>query len=438
MYSEPTPRRPRRHAAARLLVAAAVLTALPFLACGKKGDPRPPLRQVPQRSDDLLLAQRGHELLVDFAYPKTSTAGLALPPLDRVEVWTVVRPVPERLRQPAEGAMTEEIAADEETAAGMEAEAATETEAAAEGESAEASGGTEVSGGAEVSGGGGTPAAPSAAEAEAERLRELLRPLDGPLFQSSAQLVRTFRGDELSTAISGDRIELRVPLPEPLPEAPQIYYLAVRTAVGDDVSDFSRQGRIVPRTPPPPPGQFVVEQRGDGIEVSWQVDEDPEVIGYNLYRRDARSRAFAGPVARPTRDRDSFFDRTVTVGETYIYSVTAILSRQPLIESAITEVREVDYRDRFPPPVPGSLVALAEEGRVRVVWEDSDAPDLAGYLVSRRSGDGDFVRLTAEPWTPTEYVDTDVTPGVIYDYRVVAVDGAGNESEAAEASTEAR
>jgi fibronectin type 3 domain-containing protein len=182
----------------------------------------------------------------------------------------------------------------------------------------------------------------------------------------------------------------------------------------------------------------VVEQRGDGIEVSWKVDEDPDVVGYHLYRRDAHSRAFGGPVARPTRDSDSFFDRTVTVGETYIYSVTAIVSRQPLIESAITEVREVDYRDRFPPPVPGSLVALAEDGRVRVVWEDSDAPDLAGYVVSRRSGDGDWVRLTGEPQGGTEYVDTDVTAGVTYDYRVVAVDGAGNESDAAEASTEAR
>jgi hypothetical protein len=425
MCSEPC-RRPRRLAASWLL-AAAVLTVLPFLACGKQGDPRPPLRQVPQRSDDLLVAQRGYELLVDFTYPKTSTAGLALPPVDRVEVWSVVRPVPERMLEPAAGATEEEAMAEEAMAEGG-------TDAAATDEAAGAAAGGEGESEAE------TAAAPvsSAAAAEVERQRELLRPLDGPIFEASAELVRTFRGDELATAISGDHIELRIPLPEPLPDEPQIYYLAVRTAVGDDVSDFSRQGRIVPRTPPPPPGRFVVEQRGDGIEVSWQVDADPEVVGYNLYRRDARSRAFAGPVARPTRDRDSFFDRTVTVGETYIYSVTAILSRQPLIESAITEVREVDYRDRFPPPVPGSLVALAEEGRVRVVWEDSDAPDLAGYLVSRRSGDGDFVRLTAEPWTPTEYPDTDVTPGVTYDYRVVAVDGSGNESEAAEASTEAR
>jgi hypothetical protein len=83
-------------------------------------------------------------------------------------------------------------------------------------------------------------------------------------------------------------------------------------------------------------------------------------------------------------------------------------------------------------------VALAEEGRVRVVWEGSDADDLAGYLLSRRHGEGDFEPLFDDPRTGSEYLDEAVEAGETYTYRVVAVDLSGNQSEAAEASTEAR
>lgn len=406
MCSDRPPAPAARRAASRAaLPALLVLALLVSAACGKKGDPQPPLRFVPQTTEDLAASQRGFEVLLELPYPTTTTAGMALPGLERVEVWRAARPVPARLRvRPEE-----------------------DTEETGDVESMETS----------------REEAEVRARAEArERRQELNQPLPEPEFQAGAETVAVFAGDSLASAVVGDRIVLRLGLPRPLPDPPEIHYYAVRTvAEGGDASALSPQAVLPTRTPPEPPRDFQVEAEVDGVEISWRAAEEPEVVGYNLYRRDARSRVFTTPVARPPKGSDRFFDRTVTVGETYIYTVTAVASRQPLVESALVEVREVDYRDRFPPPTPASLVALAEEGRVRVVWEGVEADDLAGYLVSRRRGagdEGDFRLLTPEPRTGTEYVDGAVERGVVYTYRVIARDLVGNESDPAEATTEAR
>ena len=101
----------------------------------------------------------------------------------------------------------------------------------------------------------------------------------------------------------------------------------------------------------------------------------------------------------------------------------------PPIESAIASEREVRYQDRFAPPPPTELVALAETGRVRLVWRASEAEDVVGYIVYRRAGgDGGFERISAQPVENAEFTDTGAASGRTYTYRVTAVDAAGNES----------
>jgi hypothetical protein len=77
---------------------ALVLVILPLvvgatLACGKKGPPLPPLRYNPVAATDLSVRQQGAELLLTLAYPTTTIAGLALPGLESVEIWRLLRPV---------------------------------------------------------------------------------------------------------------------------------------------------------------------------------------------------------------------------------------------------------------------------------------------------------------------------------------------------------
>lgn len=60
-------------------------------ACGKKGDPRPPLRIVPSRTDDLTVVQQGELLSLRMSYPATTTAGEPLGEIEAVEIWHLER-----------------------------------------------------------------------------------------------------------------------------------------------------------------------------------------------------------------------------------------------------------------------------------------------------------------------------------------------------------
>lgn len=353
----------------RRIVVLALLAAA--LGCGKQAPPLPPLRNVPAPVKDLTVVQQGPQLLLSFTYPTVTPAGTALGGISAVEIWSVGRPAP---------------------------------------------------------------------DAKAN-------PLDVKEFGPVAKPVQKIAGADLTSATSGSRIDISLPLPPtttttpappPVPgttpaapagPTPLAAYFAVRTFGKEgDRSDFSNIVSLVPKTPPAAPQQVTATARGDGILVEW-TPVAGTVAGYNVYRRGSTERANAKPVHTAGPTEKSWLDNTARFGQGYIYSVTALSQIQPPIESAIAAEREVRYVDRFPPPAPTELVALAEAGRVRLVWRPSEAEDVAGYLVYRRSEEGGKLeRVTPQPVVAAEYVDTAVAAGKTYVYRVTAIDQTGNES----------
>jgi hypothetical protein len=376
------------------LLVVSALALLPLAAgCGKQGPPLPPLRYVPAATKDLAAVQQGPRILLTFSYPQVTPAGIALQGISTVEVWSASRP---------------------------------------------ALGGT----------------------ANAMDTRE---------FATSGKLLQKVAGADLTAATAGSRIEISLPLPEltaplpptppgvkpaapPVPPAPPAppaagtttatapatppaptplaTYYAVRTfgKTGGDHSDFSNVASVVPKAPPSAPEHVTVTARADGIQVEWSPAQGT-VVGYNIYRRNAQERSNGKPIHTAGAVEKSWLDNTARFGQSYIYTATALAQQSPPIESGIASEREIHYVDRFAPPPPSELVALAEPGRIRLVWRASDADDLAGYVVYRRAGTGGaFERVTAQPVVAAEYVDTSVTKGQTYTYRVTAVDQAGNES----------
>ena len=193
-----------------------------------------------------------------------------------------------------------------------------------------------------------------------------------------------------------------------------------------DRSALSNQALLMPKEPPQPPEGVTVTPQADGILVAWKAA--PNGGGYAIYRRAATERFSSKPLALARGGETRHLDQTARFGQSYIYSVTTMDAKQPQVESAIKAEQEIHYVDVYPPPVPEELVAVAEAGRARLVWRQSEAPDLAGYIVFRKGAKGDWVRLTAKPIAATNYVDTTVASGQGYDYRVTAIDLTGNES----------
>jgi hypothetical protein len=88
------------------------------------------------------------------------------------------------------------------------------------------------------------------------------------------------------------------------------------------------------------------------------------------------------------------------------------------------------FADRFAPSPPRDLLAASVPGAISLIWEASDAKDVAGYLVLRaEAGNATLTPLTTQPTTALRYRDDTVQSGTRYVYAVIAIDRAGNRSD---------
>jgi len=63
-------------------------------ACGKRGDPHPPVPVIPKATTDLTVFQRGTKVLLTWSYPSLTTAGQNLNEIKRVTVYRTVDELP--------------------------------------------------------------------------------------------------------------------------------------------------------------------------------------------------------------------------------------------------------------------------------------------------------------------------------------------------------
>ena len=247
-------------------------------------------------------------------------------------------------------------------------------------------------------------------------------------FESDAQQLFTLRGTELQSSIVGNRIQLRLPLQDPLPEERTANIFAVRTLKGDEVSEFSNRAVLVPQAPPSPVSGLNAEAKPASIQLSWNPASD--AAAFDIFRRFATERGYGEPVARVDGGKSSFNDRKVKYGEQYIYTVRTVTNDGFELSSEPAGDVEIVYEDRFPPRLPRNIVALPERGSVRLRWDPSPDADTVGYLVFRYDPirGGDFERLTTDPVAGTEFLDRGLSSGLTFSYKIQAVDGVGNES----------
>ena len=434
---------PRRHrptalGAAASRGAAALACALMVsaaVACGKKGDPTPPPRLIPAQVTDLRVQQTGDELQLAMTYPAVTTGGLPLPSIEAAEIVALRLPAPPSGAPPpvvdprifeASAQVAKRLEGAELAAATRGAKLVMELDA------------TPGSTFGPRTGGEG-PVVPAAEPAAESAAADTAAP-DAPeaAAQDAAALEAT-APEAPPEAPAGEAPATGAPATGargPEPPAPTLL-LAVRT-IGPrgHASPLSNVVGIAPGMPPAPPGSLTAEPTASGIQLTWTAGAGAGFdAGFDVLRRIAGERAFGDPVAQLGPDGFSHLDATAAFGTRYEYAIRTVARRDPLVESADGPVRAVEYRDVFAPPAPGGLVALAEEGRVRLLWERVEAPDLAGYRLYREQNGGAAVELPRGPGAGTDHTDDQVRAGSTYVYRVTAVDTQDNESTPSEPAT---
>jgi hypothetical protein len=359
----------------------AVLLLFALVACGKRGDPHPPIPVIPKATTDLLVAQRGPKVLLSWGYPSLTTAGKSMTGIKRVAVWRSLEE---------------------------------------------------------------SPAAQSAGNPSSIQLFAKVPALIPVKFLKVRTRVDSIEGAKLPAATAGARLtyEDTPPLHTADGRPVRLTY-AVVTEGQSANSDLSNLVSIVPMDVPAPPSALTATARREGVVLTWTAPDatisgakNPVIAGYNVYRFPHGQPAdeFATPANTSPLAATTFTDNP-PYGE-HDYFVTALAAPgPPRVESEPSPVAGANFKDLVAPPPPTGLTALVETGAVRLVWDPVDAPDLAGYKVYRTEGTGieqlrpvGTIPLTPQLLTATNYRDTGVNPGISYYYEVVSVDKTGNES----------
>jgi len=366
------------------------LLLLPLaVACGKKGDPQPPLPRGPAAISDLAVEQEGEEAVLTFSYPDRLMNGDPLRDVASLEIYRVADPSP-ALTAARPAARGPGVPGDEAPGTAARREAAN------------------------------VRVAEQAFFREAKRVDVLLLPAIAERTRGATVVYR----DPLLPLLSAGK------------PPGSLAYAVVSVRRGGERSPLSNIVTLSPDVPPGPPAITSVTPEEGRICLEWLapatdlLGRPAKVGGYRVFRRTLPDEEHTAPLnAEPIADT-VFVDTTAPYGGRYVYTVRATLAGKPKVEGVPAEEVGVDYRDVFPPSAPSRLDALPEGNLVRLLWEPVPAADLAGYVVFRAEGDGAPARLTPQPVTDTFLSDTTVTAGRRYRYTVVAVDAAGNASPA--------
>lgn len=371
-------------------------------ACGKKGDPLPPIRVLPQAVTNVKLAQSGSVVRLTYQVPRAMTDGSAPPVLD-IEL------------SQAEGP-------------GDFAKLAKKTV---------------------------KPAAPGEVLTEDS-------PLPAPNTAVRVSLRTSAKGrwsaaTRVLTLVVRDPVEIPASLcaepaqegahvewapiatPSPMPLVGALGFARPSSSASSPPPSPSTSATPAP-TPTPSPTSSATPAASPEASPTPSPSPTPPPVMYRLFRRD-ESGTYAGPLNTLPLANTSYEDAAAPTETTSCYVVRAVVSIEPLVESGDSNEVCVRLEDVVAPATPGGVAAFVRDGNVEVVWDAVSATDLAGYRVKRANAGAPTVVLKEVDPATTSFIDTTAAPGVVYQYTVTAYDKAGNESSPsppAQAGTQAQ
>jgi hypothetical protein len=410
----------RRPAPVLVRAALAALIPLVVVACGKKGNPLPPLVRLPA-PPDVQANRRGSGVELAVVVPGANADGSRPANISRVEIYALTGsptftdadllkhgtrvasiPVksprnPDDIAEPDEP--LEEVGAP--TGAGLDQGTGTTVR--------------DVLTAAAL-----VPVDLSNPKQERGGVPDAARPLLGVPFVPP---VRTYVGVGVNTKGRRGRFSRRAPVslaPPPLaPAAPTITYTETSITVA-----WMPVAQTQPASPPASGNPGAGTPLQPEALPSRPLGPLPTPLSYNVYDTTTGALLTMTPVSEPR-----FVDARVEWGAERCYGVRAVdLTGGLSVESDAREPRCIKLVDTFPPAPPKDLKAVSTEGVISLIWDANAETDLAGYIILRGPAPGDrLAPVVPMPVLETSFNDN-VPSGTRYVYAVQAVDKAGNAS----------
>jgi len=234
---------------------------------------------------------------------------------------------------------------------------------------------------------------------------------------------------------------------------PVSYFVELRNKKGRSAG-LSNAATVLAGEAPKPVDGLKAEVRKQGVVLSWAADGENSAV--RLERKlltPPASKSQHDPLAPPPEaiketllvdsgaEQGRAVDETIRFGQKYEYRaqrVNRVDVNGKTLELAgeLSSPIDVEAKDAFPPAVPTGLAAVATAGEnggapaIDLSWQPEIDPDMAGYVVYRREGDGDWQRISpATPAIEPGFHDAQVQPGHTYRYAVSAMSKEDHESD---------
>jgi hypothetical protein len=456
--------------AQRLHAFIAILLAVSFAGCGKKGPPLAPLRLVPAGVSELAARQTGDDVELRFALPTTNANGPGQIDLARIEIYAItvgpgaVAPpnrdllVDARLvgtipvkPPPVEGE-TEKPGAPPDKRPGPgdqvtfvdQLNAAKRTPivipvAAVKGQKPPVAAGQPPVATATAT---ATPTA-SATVTEIPAVPALPDAAETGTVQPLATVQTTEIPGQIPVMAAVPALPASAFVDPPVPPVPPVTY-PTRIYAIRGISKGGRPGVPSARVTVPlidavaPPSAVAAQMpTANSVAIDWKppvLEAGAKPLAFNIYRSSATDAPLnPQPIAEAKFDVGG-----VEYGKEQCFVVRTVQKIDVLtIESAPSAPACLTPLDKFPPAAPADLRAVAEDGAISLVWDQNTEPDLDGYLILRGEvPGGTLTPLTTQVVKDATYRDTTVKPGVRYMYAVVAVDNASPRNQSAASARE--
>jgi hypothetical protein len=365
------------------------------IACGKRGDPKPPVPVIPQATTDLVVTQRADKVLLSWSYPSMTTAGKSLTDIRRISVFRYVEDLP-------------------------------------------------------VAPGGRDPKTLQPGDVDPTEPQPIamfskIPTIPEAQFVKLSTRVDSMEKANLANATAGARLLFTdsPPLRSTDGRPVRLTY-AIVTEASAARSAPSNLAIIVPLPVAIPPADVKAEAKANGVTVSWSEPKEsvgnqgaPVITGYYIYRTAYKETPTELTVPINTAPVKGTMYTDVPAFGDHDYRVAAVATTgPPILQSELSAPVSVRFKDLVPPPVPAKITALVETNTIRLLWDAVTAPDLAGYRLYRGEGVGfgatvkdlgsyDLLNRTL---TETTYADAKIELGISYRYAVTSIDTSGNES----------
>jgi hypothetical protein len=422
-----------------LLLTTAAVVAL--TGCGKRANPMPPLQRIPAAPTDLAVTRIDEDVYVRYGVPDANVDGVRPADIARVDLYAIT------------------LDRDPQTLTDVDPEDLRELSTLVNS--------TQVR---------RLPPPPPPVK---EGMPPIPTPPPTPGVDPGTALVvrETLTSDARVTAKAPEPKQAQLPVPiddAPRPftappdiPAPRRYYYAVA------VSPRGRYGPhsgLVPAplgstSGAPSPPKITVNEKS--MTVKWEPPADargaastdpsllparslvagPPATTYDVYEvsreptagpsAEARSAKADAPLVIPSPINQSpltateFTQENITLGAERCFLVRPVDDAGGLqVRGPASAVSCASFADTFAPSPPRDLVAVAIPGAINLIWEGSEAKDVAGYVVLRgEAGGATLTPLMSAPVSGLTFRDETAKSGVRYVYAVVAVDKADNRSD---------